>query len=109
MSHQRIWTANTRSNFLTPSSDFESSQAVVAGDQVFLVGCTGLTLDGKEFVGEGDPAAQGVADQNHIVQPPLQDEATKVLGVHGRRVAVGNWQMVQQGCATVTKTDQIGG
>ena len=61
MSHQRIWTANTRGGFLTPDLDFESSQAVVAGDQVFLVGCTGLTLDGKGFVGEGDPAAQ--ADQ----------------------------------------------
>ena len=58
MSHQRIRTANTRDGFLTPDLDFESSQAVVAGDQVFLMGCTGLTLDGKGFIGEGDPAAR---------------------------------------------------
>ncbi len=58
MSHRRIRTANTRDGFLTPDLDFESSQAVVAGDQVFLMGCTGLTLDGKGFIGEGDPAAQ---------------------------------------------------
>ena len=77
MSHQRIWTANTRSGFLTPGSDFESSQAVVAGDQVFLVGCTGLTLDGKEFVGEGDPAAQ--ADQAmHNVRTLLEEAGARI-------------------------------
>ena len=38
--------------------DLGSSQAVVAGDQVFLLGQTGFVMDGKGFVGEGDPAAQ---------------------------------------------------
>ena len=58
MSHRRIRVRNTKGGYLAPDLDFGSSQAVVAGDQVFLVGCTGLTLDGKGFVGEGDPAAQ---------------------------------------------------
>ena len=44
MSHQRIRTGNTRDGFLAPDLDFGSSQAVVAKDQVFLVGCTGLML-----------------------------------------------------------------
>ena len=66
MSHQRIRTANTRDGFLTPDLDFESSQAVVAGDQVFLVGCTGLTLDGKGFIGEGDPAKQAQAAMGNV-------------------------------------------
>ena len=58
MSHKRIRTGNTKGGYLAPGLDYGTSQAVVAGDQVFVVGQTGLTLDGKEFVGEGDPAAQ---------------------------------------------------
>lgn len=58
MSHRRIRVGNTKGGFLAPDWEFGSSKAVVAGDQVFLVGCTGLTLDGKGFVGEDDPAAQ---------------------------------------------------
>ncbi len=50
MSHTRVRIGNTKG--------FGTSQAVVAGDQVFLLGCTGLSLDGKGFVGKGDPAAQ---------------------------------------------------
>ena len=58
MLQRRIRAGNTKGGFLAPKLDFGSSQAVVAHDQVFLVGCTGLTLDGQGFVGEGGPAAQ---------------------------------------------------
>ena len=58
MSHRRIRIGNTKGGYLAPDLDYGASQAVVAGDQVFLGGCTGLTLDGQGFVGEGDPAAQ---------------------------------------------------
>lgn len=44
----------------------QSSRAVVAGDQVFLPGCTGLSLDGSEFVGAGDPAAQAEAAMTNL-------------------------------------------
>ena len=58
MAHTRIRTGNTKGGYLMPGVDFGASQAVVAGDQVFLGGLTGLTMDGNGFVGEGDPAAQ---------------------------------------------------
>ena len=58
MAHSRIRTGNTKGGYLWPELDYGGSQAVVAGDQVFLVGSTGLTLDGQGFVGERDPAAQ---------------------------------------------------
>ena len=49
MRHRRIHVATAADR---------TSQAVVGGDQVFLQGCTGATLDGEDFVGRGDPAAQ---------------------------------------------------
>ena len=49
-----------------PNLDFGSSQAVVAADQIFLLGQTGLTMDGKGFVGEGDPAAQAENAMNNV-------------------------------------------
>ena len=58
MAHRRIRTGNTKGGYLLPDLDFGLSQAVVAGDQVFLSGQTGLTMDGKGFVVEGDPPAQ---------------------------------------------------
>ncbi len=58
MKHQRLRVGNMLNSFHANAYDFGSSKAVVAQDQVFLVGCTGLTLDGSGFVGEGDPAAQ---------------------------------------------------
>ena len=58
MSHKRIRVGNTKGGYLAPDLDYGACQAVVAGDQVFVGGQTGLTLDGKGFVGEGDPAAQ---------------------------------------------------
>ena len=58
MSHRRIRVVNTRDSYHAREWDFGASKAVVAADQVFLVGATGLTLDNTGFVGEGDPAAQ---------------------------------------------------
>ena len=66
MAHKRIKVGNTKGGHLAPDLDYGSSQAVVAGDQVFLVGCTGLTLDGKKFVGEGDPAAQAETAMQNV-------------------------------------------
>ena len=58
MSHQRIRKGTTKDGYLLPDLDFQASKAVRAGNLVFLTGATGLTLDGKGFVGKGDPAAQ---------------------------------------------------
>ena len=66
MSHKRIGINNTKGGYLAPNLDFGSSRAVVAGDQVFLVGCTGLTLDGKGFVGKDDPAAQAETAMQNV-------------------------------------------
>ena len=80
MAHKRIRVGNTKGGHLAPDLDYGSSQAVVAGDQVFLVGCTGLTLDGKNFIGEGDPAAQAeTAMQN--VRTLLEEAGMPVFGV----------------------------
>jgi enamine deaminase RidA (YjgF/YER057c/UK114 family) len=65
MPHKRVRVVNTKGGYMAPDLDYGSSQAVVADDQVFLVGCTGLSLDGDSFTGNGDPAAQAeVAMQN---------------------------------------------
>jgi enamine deaminase RidA (YjgF/YER057c/UK114 family) len=66
MSHRRIRPGNTRNGHLAPDLDFGFSKAVVAGDQVFLVGCTGLSLDGSGFVGKGDPAVQAEAAMANV-------------------------------------------
>ena len=58
MAHRRIRTGNTRGSYLWPDMDYSGGQCVVAGDQVFFVGVTGLTLDSQGFDGRGDPAAQ---------------------------------------------------
>ena len=58
MSHQRFRKDNTKDGYLMPDLDFDTAGAVRAGKLVFLRGQTGLTLDGKDFVGRGDPAAQ---------------------------------------------------
>ena len=58
MPHKRFRKGNTTGGYLTPDLDYEISESVVADDQLFLGGQTGLTLDGKGFVGEGDPEAQ---------------------------------------------------
>ena len=61
MHHRRIRAGNSKTSYHAPGVYFDSSKAVVAGDQVFVVGCTGLELDGSGFVGQGDPAAQAEA------------------------------------------------
>jgi enamine deaminase RidA (YjgF/YER057c/UK114 family) len=66
MVHHRLRTVNTRGSFLAPDLDFGISEAVLADDQVFLGGCTGLTLDGNGFVGEGDPAAQAETAMRNV-------------------------------------------
>ena len=53
MAHRRIRTGNTRGGYLMPDVDFGASSMVVGGDQIFLGGSTGLSLDGKRFVGAG--------------------------------------------------------
>lgn len=58
MSHQRIGKGSSKGGYLLPEFNFRASKAVRAGQSVFLTGATGLSLDGKSFVGEGDPAAQ---------------------------------------------------
>jgi enamine deaminase RidA (YjgF/YER057c/UK114 family) len=58
MTHQRIGKGSTKGGYLVPELNFRASKAVRAGQSVFLTGATGLSLDGKSFVGEGDPAAQ---------------------------------------------------
>ncbi len=58
MLHQRFGLTNTKGGPMFPDLDYPISQAVRAGNLVFLQGQTGFTLDGKGFVGKGNPAAQ---------------------------------------------------
>ena len=58
MAHQRYRKGSTKGGYHMPEVDFQVSHAVRAGQQVFLRGATGLMLDGKGFVGKGDPGAQ---------------------------------------------------
>ena len=58
MAHQRILTKTSKGGNIFPDIDYRTCKAVRAGNLVFVEGQTGLTMDGKGFVGEGDPAAQ---------------------------------------------------
>ena len=58
MAHQRIRQGSTTGGFLLPDLNYDTSRAVRAGQFVFLQGQTGITLDGKSFIGKGDPAGQ---------------------------------------------------
>ena len=58
MAHQRILTKSSKDGDIFPDIDFRTCKAVRAGNMVFVEGQTGLTMDNKSFVGEGDPAAQ---------------------------------------------------
>ena len=58
MSHQRFRIGNTMGGPMLPDLDFETCQAVRAGNLVFLVGLTGFDRDTAEFIGVGDPEAQ---------------------------------------------------
>ena len=68
MAHSRIGAGNTVGSLCS-----NGSLAVVAGDQVFLQGCTGRARDGREFVGQGDPAAQAEGAMQSVRQ--LLEEA----------------------------------
>lgn len=56
--HVRIRKGTTKGGYLLPDMNFRAAKAVRAGRNVYLTGATGLTLDGSDFVGKGDPAAQ---------------------------------------------------
>ena len=58
MAHERFRKSTTKGGYLFPNQEFQVSNVVRAGNLVFLQGQTGLTLDGREFLGEGDPSAQ---------------------------------------------------
>jgi enamine deaminase RidA (YjgF/YER057c/UK114 family) len=58
MTHRRIRPFNTRDTYPEQRLDNDLSQAVVAGNIVFLRGQVGQDLETAESVGHGDPAAQ---------------------------------------------------
>ena len=68
MTHTRIRPFNTRDTYPDQSLDNDLSQAVLAGDTVFLRGQVGQDLDTTESVGIGDPAAQAEQAMRNIEQ-----------------------------------------
>jgi enamine deaminase RidA (YjgF/YER057c/UK114 family) len=68
MTHQRIRPFNTRDTYPDQTLDNDLSQAVVAGDTVYLRGQVGQDLDTSESVGIGDPAAQAEQAMRNIEQ-----------------------------------------
>jgi len=56
--HVRLRVGNTKNGYLWPTLDFGSSQIVLAEDQIYLLGQTGLTLDGRSFIGKNDIESQ---------------------------------------------------
>ncbi len=58
MAHTRIRKFNTKDTYPEQRLDNDLSQAVVAGNLVFLRGQVGADLDTNECVAIGDPAAQ---------------------------------------------------
>jgi len=58
MVHKRIRAFNTRDTYPEQSLDNDLSQAVVAGNMIFLRGQCPQELDGAQSVGVGDPVAQ---------------------------------------------------
>ena len=56
--HVRLRVGNTKNGYLWPTLDFGSSQIVSAEDQIYLLGQTGLTLDGGGFKGKNDIESQ---------------------------------------------------
>ncbi len=72
MSHRRIRPFNTRDTYPEQRLDNDLSQAVVAGNMVFLRGQVGQDLETRESVGIGDPAAQAEKAMSNVKQ--LLDE-----------------------------------
>lgn len=58
MAHQRIMPKSSKDGNIFPNIDYRTCKAVRAGNLVFVEGQTGLTMDGSDFIGEGDPADQ---------------------------------------------------
>ena len=58
MTHRRIRVQNTNDMKMFRGLDYSVSRAVQAGRIVHLQGQTGIPLNGKGFIGEGNPAAQ---------------------------------------------------
>jgi enamine deaminase RidA (YjgF/YER057c/UK114 family) len=66
MSHRRIRPFNTRDTYPEQRLDNDLSQAVVAGNMVFLRGQVGQDLETRESVGIGDPAAQAEKAMSNV-------------------------------------------
>jgi enamine deaminase RidA (YjgF/YER057c/UK114 family) len=77
MTHRRIRPFNTRDTYPEQDLDNDLSQAVVAGDTVFLRGQVAQDLETSESVGIGDPAAQAERAMANIAT--LLDEAGSSL------------------------------
>jgi enamine deaminase RidA (YjgF/YER057c/UK114 family) len=73
MVHQRIRPFNTRDTYPGQELDNDLSQAVVAGNIVFLRGQVGQDLDTAESVGIGDAGAQAEQAMTNIAR--LLEEA----------------------------------
>ncbi|HXD63161.1 MAG TPA: Rid family hydrolase [Solirubrobacteraceae bacterium] len=73
MVHQRIRAFNTRDTYPDQELDNDLSQAVVAGNIVFLRGQVGQDLDTAESVGIGDAAEQAEQAMSNIAR--LLEEA----------------------------------
>ena len=52
--HLRLMLCNSKNGYLMPNLDFGNSKVIKANENIFLQGQTGLTLDGKNFIGKGD-------------------------------------------------------
>ncbi len=71
--HRRIRQFNTKQTYPEQKLDNDLSQAVVAGNTVYLRGQVGQDLETRESVGIGDPAAQAEQAMQNIAM--LLDEA----------------------------------
>jgi enamine deaminase RidA (YjgF/YER057c/UK114 family) len=76
MAHQRFRKFNTKQTYPEQKLDNDLCMAVRAGNQVFLRGQVGQTLDGQT-VGIGDPAAQADQAMRNVKQ--LLEEAGSKL------------------------------
>ena len=56
--HTRLSLANSQGGYLMPELKFDNARVVKANDHIFLQGQTGLSLNGKDFVGTGNPSLQ---------------------------------------------------
>jgi enamine deaminase RidA (YjgF/YER057c/UK114 family) len=77
MVHQRIRAFNTSDTYPDQELDNDLSQAVVAGNIVFLRGQVGQDLDTSESVGIGDAGAQAEQAMSNIAR--LLEEAGSQL------------------------------